>query len=254
MARAEAMRARNDAGNVPRKSQPRRDRTSTHRMRTTPPPPSAAARRSACSGGVQATQSDGARNRCRQGARLAGSAAAAGRQQRDRLPLDLICKHGDCPGERTHVDIRTSRPMPRPGMQDERTVERVSARAAVRNARCPRGAMHHRLRTDCSGAIGKCAGVHRPDRGGRAKKSAVSRTALKSTKGGGFGGNVGLASNVGPLCPSPKRDASPVCCYAIKDRAYGRRVSWTKESSAAAAANARPEDDSQRTISTGILA
>lgn len=31
------------------------------------------------------------------------------------------------------------------------------------------------------------------------KKSAVSRTALKSTKGGGFGGNVGLASNVTEL-------------------------------------------------------
>ncbi len=60
-----------------------------------------------------------------------------------------------------------------------------------------------------SGASAGCAAAGEP------KKSAASRAALKSTKGGGFGGNVGLASNVTRLCRSRSAGARPFCCLAI---------------------------------------
>lgn len=112
-------------------------------------------------------------------------------------------------------------------------------------------------------------------RGGR-KKSAVSRTALKSTKGGGFGGNVGLASNVRALCAGAGLTASTFCCHAkngipnretLRGGEKCRYVLRTRQAGSSNSVNHRavPEQrlryfslhcaaHPQRTTSTGIVA
>ena len=93
----------------------------------------------------------------------------------------------------------------------------------------------------------------------RPKKSAVSRTALKSTKGGGFGGNVGLASNVRPVSRISTAAAS---ILLLRNREARCEVSGSMRTGAqelGADSNtlemgSDPDSNDQRTTSTGMRA
>ena len=71
------------------------------------------------------------------------------------------------------------------------------------------------------------------------KKSAVSRTAPESTKGGGFGGSVGLASNVVQVCITERSGCKYFLCFATHVTAchiVGKARDWSRRTTARAAA------------------